>query len=87
MNPQHTVCLQTTKVCIIIYDFNYSIQQFLFLVIMFGLVSDDTVHLSHIDPPFGTQGSSTLDISIASYTITCFIYFCYLLYSTGKEVD
>ena len=45
-----------------------------------GLVLDNIVHLIHNLPPFGTWGSLTFDISIASYTITrLFISFLYYI--------
>ena len=42
-----------------------------------------TLQLSHNHPLFHTRGSLTFGISIASYTITHFIYLFYLFYSAG----
>ena len=51
---------------------------------VWGLVTDDTVHLSHTPPSFVKQGSLILDISIAPYYIYLFLYFFTIFYSTGE---
>ena len=55
---------------------------------IYGMVPDYTVHLSHIPPWFGTEGSLILDISIASYSITCFsILFIYFILQVKPRLD
>ena len=49
------------------------------------MVTDDTVHLSQTPALFGTQGSLILDIAIASYSITHFLYYISIFYSTGEN--
>ena len=53
---------------------------------MCGLVPDDTLHLSQTPALFGTRGSLILDIAIASYSITRFLYYISIFYSTGENV-
>ena len=48
------------------------------------MVIDDTVHLSHNCPSFGTQGRLILDIDIDPYYIYRFLYLFSLFYSTGE---
>ena len=59
--------------------------------ILFGsmiilLVPDGIVHMVTNRPPFVTQGSLTLDISISPYIIIPFLFFFFLFCSTGKPV-
>ena len=49
-----------------------------------ALVPEDTLHKGTSRPPFGTWGSLTLDISIASYLITSFSSLFFLFHSTNK---
>ena len=51
------------------------------------LVPDNTLHLSHTPPYFGTLGSLILDIDISAYSIYWFQYFFSLFYSTGEPTD
>ena len=52
---------------------------------MCGMVTEDTLHLSQTPAFFGTQGSLILDIAVASYSITHFLYYISIFYSTGEN--
>ena len=80
-----------TSVCISKRLFNHGYDSSKFCaVIHFTLsdiswvVIDDTVHLSHNCPSFGTQGRLILDIDIDPYYIYRFLYLFSLFYSTGE---
>ena len=49
------------------------------------LVPDDTIHKGTNPPLFETQVSLILDIAIASYSITHFLYYISIFYSTGEN--
>ena len=50
---------------------------------MYRLVPDYNVHKGANHPPFGTQGRLIFDVAIAPCTISCFLYFFSIFYSSG----
>ena len=56
-------------------------------IIHLCMVTGNTVHLSHTRPSFDTWGSLILENSIDPYTITRFLYFFSLFYSTDKTAN
>ena len=68
-------------------DWGKNVPELLNFVKLFRLVWDETLHLSHTPPSFGTPGNLILDIAIAYYSTTLLLYSFSLFYSTGKTME